>query len=386
MATTETCHVTTLQIGMGWFPEHTGGLDRYFFELVRHLPTIGVDVRGLVTGSFRAAQDSAGVVTSFGNSADSMIRKWIGVRREARAQLGLAPTMVPVAHFAPYAFPLLGSLRERPWIVHFHGPWAEEAMVEGSGRTSASARALIERTVYGRATRCIALSHAFATVLEQSYGVAPDRIRVIPGGVDVDRFSPAAARENSRRILGWPPDRPVVLAVRRLVHRMGLDRLIVAVRSVRKSVPDALILIAGCGALASELEARIAAAGLQEHVRLLGYVEEERLPLMYQSADLSIVPTASLEGFGLVVVESLAAGTPVLVTPIGGLPEVVRGLAAELVLPDASAGAIADGLIAALTGRLRLPSPAACSQFARDHYAWPKIAGRISHTYQDVLR
>ncbi len=151
-------------------------------------------------------------------------------------------------------------------------------------------------------------------------------------------------------------------------------------------MPDALILIAGWGGLARELEGQIASAGVQEHVRLLGYVEEERLPLMYQAADLSIVPTVALEGFGLVVVESLAAGTPVLVTPIGGLPEVVRGLAAELVLPDASVGAIADGLIAALTGRMRLPTPSACSQFARDHYAWPKIAGQVGQAYQDVLR
>ncbi len=380
------CRVTTLQIGMGWFPEHAGGVDRYFCELVRHLPGVGVDVRGLVSGSLRAARDTSGVVTSFGDPADSTIRNWIGVRREVRAQLQRAPQMMPVAHFAPCAFPLLGIMRERPWIVHFHGPWAEESMVEGSGRTSAWARALIERTVYGRATRCIALSHAFATVLEQSYGVAPDRIRVIPGGVDVDRFAAAGTREDARRMLGWPLDRPIVLAVRRLVRRMGLDRLISALQSVRKSVPDALVLIAGWGGLASELEARIASAGVQEHVRLLGYVEEERLPLMYQAADLSIVPTVALEGFGLVVVESLAAGTPVLVTPIGGLPEVVRGLAAELVLPDASVGAIADGLIAALTGRMRLPSPAACSQFARDHYAWPEIAGQIGHAYQDVLR
>jgi glycosyltransferase involved in cell wall biosynthesis len=125
---------------------------------------------------------------------------------------------------------------------------------------------------------------------------------------------------------------------------------------------------------------------MDEHVRLLGYVPDEQLPRMYRAADLSIVPTVALEGFGLIAAESLAAGTPVLVTPIGGLPEVVQGLAADLVLPAATEGAIAAGLASALTGRTRLPSEAACSEFARTHYGWPMIAGRIRQTYQEALQ
>jgi len=378
--------VTTLQIGMGWFPEQPGGLNRYFIDLVRQLPEAGVSVQGLVSGSPRVHRDSSGVVTSFGAQTDSILRRWLGVRREARAQLDRSPTTLPVAHFALYALPLLGALRDRPWVYHFHGPWAQEAIAEGARPGVVRAKAMIERPVYTRATRCIALSHAFAAVLEESYGVAADRIRVIPGGVDVDRFSVTGSREDARRLLGWPTDRPIVLAVRRLARRMGLDMLVSAARAVRERVPEVLLLIAGRGAMAGELEARIVDAGLQANVRLLGYVQDEQLPLMYRSSDLSIVPSVSLEGFGLIAAESLAAGTPVLVTPVGGLPEVVTGLTPDLVLPSASEGALATGLIAALTGGLRLPSEAACSQFARAHYGWPVIADQIRQAYQDALQ
>ena len=386
MGTVDRSQLRTLQIGMGWFPEQPGGLNRYFFELVRHLPSVGVGVRGLVSGSARPAQDSSGSITSFGGQSDSSFG--------AGWECGVTP--VPSCGWIPTCFrsPTSPSIHSRSSAPSATGPGSSISTALGPRKRSpkalepgaASVKAMIERPVYTRATRCIALSRAFAAVLEQSYGVAAERIRIIPGGVDVNRFSAAGSRENARRELGWPTDRPIVLAVRRLARRMGLDLLISAARVVRAQVPEVLFLIAGRGAMAGELAARITDSGLDEHVRLLGYVPDEQLPRMYRAADLSIVPTVALEGFGLIAAESLASGTPVLVTPIGGLPEVVQGLAADLVLPAVTEGAIAAGLTSALTGRTRLPSEAACSQFARTHYAWPMIAGRIRQTYQEALQ
>jgi glycosyltransferase involved in cell wall biosynthesis len=107
-------------------------------------------------------------------------------------------------------------------------------------------------------------------------------------------------------------------------------------RTVRRIHPEVLLLIAGKGPLHDALSARIEDLGLQRHVRLLGYVPDADLALAYRAADLSVVPTVALEGFGLITVESLAAGTPVLVTPVGGLPETVQALAPNLILPAAT--------------------------------------------------
>jgi len=176
-----------------------------------------------------------------------------------------------------------------------------------------------------------------------------------------------------------------VLAVRRLVRRMGLEDLITAMLTVRERVPEILLLIAGKGPLAEALSARVQALGLKNSVRLLGFVSDEELPLAYRAADLTVVPTVALEGFGLIAVESLAAGTPVLVTPVGGLPEVVRDLSPGLVLSATGAGPLSEGLAQALTGGLTLPSAGACQAYARARYDWSVIAARVRGVYAEIL-
>jgi glycosyltransferase involved in cell wall biosynthesis len=136
--------------------------------------------------------------------------------------------------------------------------------------------------------------------------------------------------------------------------------------------------------MASTLQRRIEANGLTKNIRLLGFLPEDALPVAYRAADLSVVPTQSLEGFGLVAVESLAAGTPVIVTPVGGLPDIVSGVAPNLVLPDTAIQSIARHIIAALTGQLTLPSASDCQSYAAERYAWPHVAAQIRTVYDEV--
>jgi glycosyltransferase involved in cell wall biosynthesis len=151
-------------------------------------------------------------------------------------------------------------------------------------------------------------------------------------------------------------------------------------------VPDVLVLIAGAGPVRAELERQIASLGLQDNIRLLGFVPDADLPKAYRASDLTIVPTVALEGFGLIVVESLAAGTPCLVTPVGGLPEAVSGLSRALVLRSTGAEAIAEGIGDALTGVTPLPSARECVDFARRNFDWPVIAERVRLVYEEAMR
>jgi glycosyltransferase involved in cell wall biosynthesis len=295
------------------------------------------------------------------------------------------PPDVVASHFALYAFPGLDLLKDHPLVVHFHGPWAHESRVEGERSLAFQAKAALERIVYRRGRLFVVLSQAFAGVLRDLYGVAEEDIRIVPGGVEVDRFDTGLMREEARERLSWPLDRPILLSVRRLYHRMGLENLIGAFREVHRRVPDALLYIAGKGPLAGDLHARITAEGLAEHVRLLGFVPDSDLPTVYRAADLSVVPTIALEGFGLITVESLAAGTPVLVTPVGGLPEVVRDLSPDLILPDADMMTMADRLTAILQGRVKLPATERCQMYARQRYDWPVIAHRTRRIYEEAL-
>ncbi len=376
----------TLQVGMEWFAERPGGLNRVFRELVEHLPAAGVGVRGLVAGSDAVERESDGVVRGFASYSRPLIVRLAALYRDGRSAVLSDPNRLLVAHFALYALPLLAIAGRRPLVVHFQGPWGLEGDAEGQSRFMTMVKTLVERVVYRRATAFIVLSTPFARILEERFGVPRERIHVIPGGVDVDRFDITVSRAAARGLLGWPADRKIVLAVRRLARRMGLDDLIAAAADLRERVPEVLVLIAGRGAIAAELGADIRRRGLDDHVRLVGFVPDAVLPFAYRAADLSVVPSVALEGFGLIVAESLAAGTPALVTPVGGLPEAVGTLSPHLVLPAVGPEALATGIADILTARVPVPSAAECLAYAREHYDWPVIAEQVRGVYEAVLR
>ncbi|MEL6770082.1 MAG: glycosyltransferase family 4 protein [Bacteroidota bacterium] len=375
----------TLQIGMGWFPEQAGGLNRMYYHLMHALPEAGVGVHGIVAGSTGLAAQTHGRVRSCARADAPMPTRLWQARTTGRRMLQALRPDVLVSHFALYTAPLLGAMNDQPLVVHFHGPWAAEGAVEGASSMAARAKWELEQQVYRRADRFIVLSEAFRDVLHSRYDVALDKIEIVPGGVDASAFDSTLSRKEARELLGWPTDRPTVLAVRRLQPRMGLEGLIDAVETVRQQVPDVQVMIAGKGALAATLQAQIEARGLSDHVKLLGFVPDADLPLAYRAADVSIVPTVALEGFGLITIESLAAGTPVLVTPIGGLPETVRGLDASLILDDAAPATVADALAGALTGARPLPDADACQAYARATFDWPVIAAKTAEVYRAVV-
>ena len=380
---TPTLRLHTRHIGLGWFPETAGGLNRYFFELLRALPAAGVGVHGFVIGTEDTLRSSGGSVEPFAPHSSGVFERWRGMRRAWRKE-GASTSSLPVCHFAYHAFPVLDRLPARRFVLHFHGPWAEESRVEGQGALSVAVKRHLERAVYSRAGRAIVLSHAFATLLHEGYGVPRERISVIPGGVDVARFEVPLSRAECRARLSWPLDRPIVLATRRLVRRMGLEQLIEAAGLARVQIRDLVLHVVGKGPLEAALAGQIQTAGLGHTVRLLGRLPDDALALAYRAADLTVVPSVALEGFGLVAVEALSAGTPVLVTPVGGLPEVVSPLSDHLVLPDSSPSAIAAGLVSALRGGLAMPDETSCRRFARERYAWPVVAAAVAKVYRHV--
>jgi glycosyltransferase involved in cell wall biosynthesis len=378
--------VLTLQLGMHWFPERPGGLDRVYYELSRALPEAGVGFRGLVAGTEQTELESHGAVTAFAMPDAPMVRRWCGMRRAFGQAVSRHSPDVIVSHFALYTLPVLDLIKGRPLVVHFQGPWADEGAVEGNTGVRHAAKRAVERLVYRRGARAIVLSSAFAKLLAERYKFPAERISVIPGGIDVARFAVAATRAQAREKFLLPADRPILVAVRRLVPRMGLENLIAAVAALRPAMPDILLLIAGRGVLQPQLAAQIEAAGLSDYVKLLGFVSDDDLPYLYRAADISVVPSVALEGFGLIAAESLAAGTPCLVTPVGGLPEIVAGICTDLVLADTRTSTLAEGIKAALRGEFMLPDDASCRAYAEANFAWPLIAERVAACYRDTLR
>jgi glycosyltransferase involved in cell wall biosynthesis len=324
-------------------------------------------------------------VHAFADAEDPLsTRMWQARRHSRQLKRALRPDVV-ASHFALYTVPTTGVFARIPRVVHFHGPWADESAVEGRSSVSRMARHALEKSVYRNASRHIVLSRAFGDLLRNRYGVPEERIRIVPGCVDVERFNVTQTKTEVREALGLPTDRPLIFCIRRLVSRMGLEELIDAMFVVRQTVPDALLVIAGTGPLEPALRATIAARRLENHVRLAGFVPDETLPFWYRSADVTIVPTLSLEGFGLTTIESLASGTPVLVTPVGGLPEAVAPLSPELVLPSIGYQAIAAGISDALRGKRVLPDEAACREYARARFDNAVVAAQVARVYREAV-
>ena len=373
----------TLQIGLEWFSERAGGLPRYYGDLFNNAARADIDFRGLVVGTDKVARDTNGAITAFSPAERPLFGRLLAARRTIVRRLREDDPDLVVSHFALHAFPALDVI-DRPLVCHFHGPWADESR-DGGVNLAIRAKAWIEAVVYRRARLNIVLSKAFGDILHSSYGVPWDRIRVIPGAADIELFAIVATCTEARAQLGWPTDRPIILAVRRLVPRMGLENLIRAMTDVVRRFPNVLLLIGGRGMLGGELEKLIAELGLAANVRLLGFIPDQTLPLAYRAADLTVVPTVELEGFGLIAAESLAAGTPVLVTPVGGLPEVVIGLSQELILNGTTSFDIANGLCHAFDTP-SLPNAEACMTYARERFNWRNCIETVHSVYAEALR
>jgi glycosyltransferase involved in cell wall biosynthesis len=374
--------VKTLQIGMGWFTEQPGGLDRYFYDCYEYLTQANIEVTGLLVGSNKINQQTNGQVKAFASPNEALIQRWLKIRKVVNQTLAQNQYDLIVSHFALYTFPLLNQLDSIPLVTHFHGPWALESEAEIKRPISIWFKKQIEKSVYNRSHQFIVLSQTFRDILHREYRVPLEKIHIIPGGVDLDHFNINLSPTDARSQLNWHRDRPIIFCIRRLAKRMGLENLITAMSQVRSHYPDVLLYIAGKGVLANTLQTQIEELELTNNVQLLGYLSDEQLPLCYRAANFSVVPTVALEGFGLIVIESLAAGTPVLGTPIGGIPEILRPFSADLVFEGYEPMQLATGIIAALSGERNLPNSQACLNYVTENYAWQAISQKIKLVYE----
>lgn len=375
--------VKIITLGMHNRPE-LGGVDRYFYDLSHAL---ALELESFAFGFDDGVADlpeyDKGTIQPLGLADQRLVHRLDVIKKVLGPQL-CGDTML-VSHFALYAFALRRKLVTTPHVVHFHGPWAEESRAEGAKPWVVFAKKWIEKQAYRTADRFICLCDPFKQILVKNYGADSDKIEIVPGGVHAAEFDTGLSRVEARAQLGWPEDAPLILCVRRLARRMGIDNLIEAFASIAAQFPKATLMLGGKGPRSEELKSLIESWGLQNRVRLMGFIPSDQLALAYRAADCSIVPSRSLEGFGLITLESLAAGTPVLVTPVGGLPSAVSGLDENLVLEGTDVSSLAKGLSQMLSGGTPLPRTSACQSYVRNNYDWSVIAPRILAVYRGMI-
>ena len=258
-----------------------------------------------------------------------------------------------------------------------------------NGAAAIAALWLLEWSCLRRAALVHVLSDFSAQQLRSLYGVAGSRIVKIAGGADIERFRPAADRAAARAALGVRPQVTLLFTVRNLEARMGLDRLLEAMARLRYFHPNAHLVVAGTGSRADELRRQASTLGIEDRVDFVGFIDDARLAAYYQAADAFVLPTRELEGFGLVTVEALACGRPVLGTPIGATPELLRPLEPSLLFRDASVAGIADGIDGFLRAFGSDPTRAialraSCRRYVESQYGWDRSVSALERALATI--
>ncbi len=345
-------------------PTHiAGGAERVLWEHASRLSAGGCHVRilsravpGSADAQLRPGVDLRHFPVDHGSLLAFIHTSIFGARRAAAEELARMDADVLHCYQPLSGYGVLASAagRRLPSLYTFLSPAPLEyrsrqggTLHHRGGLTGALGAVVlwaIERSCLWRAGRIHVLSEYSARQLWTLYRIGSDRIVKVSGGADLTRFQPAKDPAAVRQGLGLPIGVPLLLTVRNLERRMGLDTLIAAFGLLRRHHPEAILLIGGSGPLRAELEAQASTLGVGDQVRFLGYIPEADLPRIYQAADCFVLPTRELEGFGLITAEALASGTPVLGTPVGATPEVLGPLEARLLFRDTKPEVMAEDL------------------------------------------
>jgi D-inositol-3-phosphate glycosyltransferase len=244
-----------------------------------------------------------------------------------------------------------------------------------------------ETRIVSAADRIVAANVVERAELLRDYAAHASRIATIPCGVDTDLFTPAD-RAEARRRLGLD-GRPVLLWVGRIAPIKGLDTLLDAVARLAEGGQDMRLLVVGGDAdeptsgHESSLRQRLARLGLEGAVRFVGPQPQSVLPLYYAASDVTVLPSY-YESFGMVALEAMACGSPVIASRVGGLVTTVRDGVTGFLVPDGDVGALAERIETVVGDpELRWRLGREGVRWAAQH-RWPCVAEAVCKEYASL--
>ena len=385
----------------------SGGTGRYVYEtgraLVERGHSVSVVTRRRGDAPPRSTIDGIDVyrydVDVYGRDVSDVVTQVPDVAATVADHLNAMETPTVASFQGPVTSMLVDALipDDIPRDCTFHSPWPTEYAIKT--RTAGSPtdeprefhvewRRTVEQYVLDRAGTAVTLSEYMRDRLVEAYDAPPSA--VIPGGVDADRFRPDAG---SLDAIDSGEDATAFLTVRRLTPRMGHDHLLSAFATVAERRSDAHLYLAGDGPSRESLEERAADLGIDDRTTFLGYVPDDDLPAAYASADVFVLPTQELEGFGLATLEALASGTPVVGTTVGATPELLGPLddderiSADLLVPADDELVLARRMLdwAAAADTELAAAERACRSHARKEYDWGDAAAALEARWKSLL-
>jgi D-inositol-3-phosphate glycosyltransferase len=243
-----------------------------------------------------------------------------------------------------------------------------------------------ERLIATTADRIVVASAHEKHMLTALYGASPERIEIVPCGVNLDLFQPMD-KERARAALGLKEGERIILFVGRIEPLKGIDVLIGAAAQLHED-ENFKVLIVGGDARAEEqvtqLRQHAARLGIDHHVSFVGSVPHEELPLYYNAADVCVVPSY-YESFGLVAIESMACGTPVVASRVGGLTTTISDGETGYLISWRCPEPFAERLELLLENDELRASFGRAAREAVERFRWANVADAVSSMYDSLL-
>jgi D-inositol-3-phosphate glycosyltransferase len=277
----------------------------------------------------------------------------------------------------------LADCWETPHVVMFH-TLAEAKNRHHLGEREPKYRIAGERTVVAGADRIVCAGEAEARMLTDLYRAQPQKISVIPCGVDVDHFRPID-RAEARAHIGFDSDEPVILFVGRIEPLKGIDVLIQAASHLEG--PFRVLVVGGNekdGRRLRELARLARDLGVEEQITFIPAASREDLPYYYNAADVCAVPSY-YESFGLVALEAMACGVPVVATRVGGLKDTVRDGRTGYLVPWRCPEPFAERLDLLLANEPLRLSIGREARAVAETYRWSHVAEQVESVYHDLV-
>ena len=375
-----------------------GGVERRIVETAKKFRNeVGTTVYSGTKAGFRKPASVNGItfVPCFSTDALFPVDNWFFNKTLSGAVDAIKADVYEAHTVSGYGF--LKALRKRsikkPFIQTIHGVLADEYVQSFQGG-SPTFRAKLANLIMWRLSRLEGESAKKATLIVtvskysrnkiiQFSDVDKTKIRIVPNGVDLQRFKPVQGLESIKRQIGID-SKLCVLFVGRLIPRKGLPFLIEAAKHIVKEFKETIFVIVGNGPLKNHLMAYLEKINLSSNFVFLGDVNENVLPAIYNCADVLVLPSIQ-EGQGIALLEAQAAAKPVVAFDVGGVHEaVVDKETALLIKPDSCE--LADAILKLLSNwSLREKMGNKGREFVSKHFSWDICAQKMLQVYSEAV-
>jgi D-inositol-3-phosphate glycosyltransferase len=272
-----------------------------------------------------------------------------------------------------------------PHVAMFHTLGEVKNRARSTERET-PARIGAERAIAVAADAIVVASEHERDLLAQLYEADPSKVAVVPCGVDLDLFTPIE-KEVARHRLGLKDGDRIILFVGRIEPLKGIDVLISAAARLHENENFRVLIVGGdesAEAQLAELRAQAERLDVDHHITFAGAVPHGELPLYYNAADVCVVPSF-YESFGMVAIESMACGTPVVASRVGGLASTVLDGQTGYLVSWRQAEPFAERVGYLLENDELRASFGRAAREAVERYRWPNVAGAVSDLYQSLL-